>query len=74
MQWNLIRLRKEAGLTQKQMAEMLDINVSTYNKKETGQSNFLSSEMFIISNQFQKSIEEIFLPSNRIQNAISELE
>lgn len=68
-QWKLIQLRKEAGITQKQMAEILNINVATYVRKETGQNDFLSSEMFKISDFFARSLEEIFLPSNSIDNA-----
>lgn len=70
MQWNLIRLRKEQGLNQEDIAKILDINISTYRNKETGKSSFRDYEMFLISNYFDKPIEEIFLPINCINNAI----
>ena len=64
MQWNLIRLRKEAGITGKGMAELLDINETTYVNKENGHYQFKSNEMFIIRDIFKKPIEEIFLPQD----------
>lgn len=72
MQWNLIRLRKEQGLSQSDLAKVLSINVSTYQNKETGKSSFRDYEMFIISQYFDKTIEEIFLPLDCINNAIKE--
>lgn len=70
MQWNLIRARKEQGLSQADLAKLLNISVSAYQNKETGKSSFRDYEMFIISQYFGKTIEEIFLPSNCINNAV----
>jgi DNA-binding XRE family transcriptional regulator len=70
MQWNLIRLRKENILTQKQVADRLKINLNTYIRKENGESQFKANEMFILSKLFGKRIEEIFLPTDCINNAI----
>jgi len=70
MQWNLIRARKEQGLSQADLAKLLNISVSAYQNKETGKSSFRDYEMFIISQYFDKTIEEIFLPSNCINNAV----
>lgn len=72
MQWNLIRFRKESDLTQKQIADMMGINLTTYIKKENGESQFKANEMFFLRNLFGKRIEEIFLPTNCINNAISD--
>lgn len=69
MQWNLIRLRKEKGLTQKEVADQLGINVTTYINKEIGESQFKANEMFVLRELFGKRIEEIFLPVNCIINA-----
>ena len=63
-QWNLIRLRKEAGYTQPDIAKYLNINVATYSYKENGERDFIASEMFEISRLLNKPIEEIFLPPN----------
>lgn len=70
MQWHLIRLRKENGLTQYDVADMLNLNISTYQNKETGKSSFRDYEMFILKDYFGKPLEEIFLPSNCTDNAI----
>ncbi|EPD52802.1 hypothetical protein HMPREF1210_01182 [Paenisporosarcina sp. HGH0030] len=71
-QWELIRLRKEGGLTQKKMAEILDIDISTYVYKENGKKQFNANEMFMISELLDKKIEDIFLPSNSILNRVCE--
>lgn len=64
MQWNLIRLRKEAGLTQKDMAKIIGVNVSTYINKEIGDYQFKSDEMFTLRDYFKKPIDDIFLRTN----------
>lgn len=71
MQWNLIRLRKEAGLTQKDLAKMIGVNITTYVNKEAGEYQFKSNEMFILRDYFQKPIEDIFLPPNCIDSAVN---
>lgn len=68
MQWVLIRLRKEAGLTQEQLAKLIGANITTYLNKETGKTQFKANEMFIISKFFGKTIEEIFLCDDSIIN------
>jgi len=62
MQWNLIKLRKESGLSQKQIAKILKITEESYGSKERGQNQFKSNEMFILSHFFQLPIDQIFLP------------
>lgn len=64
MQWNLIILRKKAGMSQKQMAEYLNISEDTYGKKERGQLQFNMSEMFAIAELFNQTLDDIFLPRN----------
>lgn len=64
MHWELVKLRKKYKITQKNMAEMLDINVRTYCLKETGKTDFNLEEIYIIAKFFNKRIEEIFLPRN----------
>lgn len=71
MQWDLIRLRKEAGLTQENLAKMIGANVTTYMNKETGKTQFKANEMFIISDFFKKPIEDIFLSDDSILNGIN---
>lgn len=71
-QWELIRLRNEKRLTQKNMAKILDVDLSTYVYKENGKKPFNANEMFIIGNCFNKSLEDIFLPDYSIINGINE--
>ena len=46
------------------MAKYLNVDVSTYQNKETGKTLFNADEMFKISNLFKLPIEDIFLPSD----------
>ncbi|PIC80514.1 transcriptional regulator [Sporosarcina sp. P18a] len=69
-QWNLIRLRNERGLKQKDMAKLLDITVESYGLKERGQHQFRMDEMFSISHFFHIPIEDIFLPRNFGNNEV----
>lgn len=62
MQSKLLVLRKEAGLSQQQMADKLGISVTSYGDKERGIKSFTMDEMFLISNFFNKPLEQIFLP------------
>lgn len=63
-QWNLIRLRGERGMYQRDVAEHLGITNETYGMKERGQLQFSMNEMFMISRLFETSMDEIFLPRN----------
>ena len=60
MQVYLYQLRKEKGMTQKQLAKKLDISETAYRQKEKGQRAFKSDEMFIIADVLEKDISEIF--------------
>lgn len=73
-QWNLIRLRDEFNISRQQMAKILNVDLSTYVNKELGRTQFKSDEMFIIRSIFNIPIEQIFLPSNSIINAIKDKE
>ncbi|MDN4609164.1 helix-turn-helix transcriptional regulator [Sporosarcina highlanderae] len=74
MQWNLYRLRKEAGLFQADVAKVLDVSLTTYSKKERGITLFDSNEMFILANYFGRRMEEIFLPIDCNNIAVGESE
>ena len=58
---NLRRLRVELDLTQKEFAKLIDMPLSTYRKKEKGESNFTIEEAYTIASVTSKSIDEIFL-------------
>lgn len=60
-QWKLMRLRKEAGYTQEEMAEILGMSLTSYNNKENGRKDFWDYEVFKISSLLDKPVEEIFL-------------
>lgn len=70
MQWKLIILRRNKGLNQDDMAKILNISVDSYGRKERGQFQFTIDEMFLISEYFDKPVDEIFLPRNSINNAV----
>ncbi|MCT7752238.1 MAG: helix-turn-helix domain-containing protein [Lactobacillus iners] len=63
MQWKLIKLRKERKITQKDLADFIGISESSYINKETGKFQFKQNEMFMISNYFNKKVDDIFLPT-----------
>lgn len=69
MQKKLIKLRKNANITQEQMAEMIGISKSAYWRKETGRKDFNETEMFDLRNIFRLPMEQIFLPKKCIDNA-----
>ncbi len=62
MQNKLIILMKENNVTNKQIADLLGISEKQVGYKIKGETDFKSSEMFKISEFFQKKIDEIFLP------------
>ena len=60
MQIYLYQLRKEKGITQKELAQKLGISETAYRQKEKGQRAFKSDEMFIIADILEKDIGDIF--------------
>lgn len=71
MQTNLIKLRTSSNVTQKQLADLIEVDVRTYINKEQGISQFKCNEMFAISYYFKKDVESIFLPSNFMNREVS---
>lgn len=67
----LRRLRKYHEMTYDDMAELLGIDRRTYINKETGVSQFKLNEMYIISCKFQRSMDEIFLPTDFMNHEVS---
>lgn len=53
-------LRVEYSLSQEKAAELLDINVTTYHRKESGKSPFFLIEAKILAEYFNLTIEEVF--------------
>ena len=56
--------RVELGLTQVEIAKLLEMPTSTYRKKEQGYSEFTVSEALKVSKILNKKIEEIFFNYN----------
>ncbi|NJP37156.1 helix-turn-helix transcriptional regulator [Alkalicoccus luteus] len=71
-QWKLIRLRKERGVTQQQIAKILGIDVRIYIPREHGETPFKADEMFELSRFFDLPIEDIFSPRNSTKNGEKE--
>lgn len=53
-------LRVSLGLTQEEFAKIIDIPISTYRKKENGESKFTLDEAYKISKIANGTIEEFF--------------
>lgn len=64
MQSKLIITRKENNLYQKDVAKVLNLTPESYSMKERGRIQFKANEMFVLSEFFNKKIEELFLPSD----------
>lgn len=62
MQEKLAAIRRYFNYSQKDMADLLGVDVRTYINKESGRSQFKANEMFQISRLFKRPIDEIFLP------------
>ena len=56
------QLRKEHGLSQREMAKLINKSEVTYRNKELGKTAFTQSEMFIIARHFNKELGDIFTP------------
>lgn len=56
---NLIHARKEKGLTQKEMADLLAMEQTTYSKKERGISRIRESEWQSFAKILEKDVDEL---------------
>lgn len=57
---SLRTLRAELNVSQEKFAQLINMPLSTYRKKEIGVSSFTLQEAYIISKISNKSIDEIF--------------
>lgn len=62
MQILLYKLRKEHGLSQREMAKLINKSEASYRNKELGKTDFTQSEMFVIARHFNKELGDIFTP------------
>lgn len=58
--YKLKEIRHRQGMNQKDMANMLGIGISTYNRKENGISDFTESEIAQICNILDVIATDIF--------------
>lgn len=65
---NLIKARKEKGLTQREIADMLTMEQTTYSKKERGISKIRDSEWIRFAKILDKDVEELKRKQNTTQN------
>lgn len=64
MQVKLIGIRKLNNETQSLLAKLIGRDLRTYQNKEAGKTQFTANEMFTIAEHYKKAIDDIFLPSN----------
>lgn len=57
---SLRMLRAELDVNQEKFAELINMPVSTYRKKENGESKFTLNEAYCIAKVCNKSVDEIF--------------
>ena len=60
---SLRMLRAELDVTQEKFAELINMPLSTYRKKEKGESPFTLKEAYSIAKACNKSVDEIFFKS-----------
>lgn len=61
--YTLKSLRAKRGLRQRDMAELLNMPITTYSSKENGERKFTIEEAITLSDIFKCDIREIFLVS-----------
>ena len=64
MRCKLVKARKEAGLTQKELAERIGIDRTSYTHIENGNRNPSLITAYKIALELEKRIDEIFLPND----------
>lgn len=73
-QWLLEDIRERHKDTQDDLAELLNINTTTYRRKEKGDAEFKASEMFLIAKYYGKKIDDIFLPTEFTERELNKQE
>ena len=67
MQSKLASIRRYNNISQREMAEVLNISTSSYSLKELGKNQFTATEMFVIASKFNMRLDQIFLPPDFIK-------
>lgn len=58
--YELKSLRAKYNITQDTLADLLNITVSTYNRKENGNSSFTVEEAKVIAKIFKTTMDKVF--------------
>ena len=61
MQIKLYQARKEAKLSQQEVADILGISRNSYGQKERGDVSFNLEEMFALSDLLNMSLDDLFI-------------
>ena len=61
MQIKLYDARKQAKLSQQEVADVLGISRNSYGQKERGDTPFQLEEMFALSELLNKSLDDLFI-------------
>lgn len=72
MHIKLRQLREEKGISQAEMGQMLSISQPQYQRKETGLADFSMQEQKLLSQYFDKPIDELFAKMGITQNNLKQ--
>lgn len=62
---NIKAIREDNDLTQKQMAEILNVSQNTYSQYETGKIEWTAGSLIIIAGYFKVSIDYLLDRTNK---------
>jgi len=72
-QEKLASIRRSRNVSQREVASIIGVATETYNNKELGKTQFKASEMFLIADFFEMSIEGIFLHPNFMNREVEKI-
>jgi DNA-binding XRE family transcriptional regulator len=64
LNFELLKARKELGLTQEELASSIGMKRDRYNRIELGKTPASIEEALMLAKAVEKNVEEIFLPKN----------
>ena len=67
---NLITIRNENNMLQREVAELLGISGQGYHLKESGKYDFTQTEMIRLSEIFGKSLDELFGQERKVVSLV----
>jgi len=72
-QEKLASIRRSKNVSQREIAKIIGVATETYNNKELGKTQFKASEMFVIADYFESTVDEIFLPPNFMNREVQKV-